>query len=78
MGHPYSFRIEGVTCERREGRLQAALGGLEAVELVRTPKNEAGVVLTITGEAPRDLSGQVVEASPAGAEHHYRVAPATR
>jgi copper chaperone CopZ len=76
MAETYEFHILDVTCEKCEVRLKAALGdltGVEDVKLVRTPEDEADVILTAGESLVSALIEQVVEAASAGTDHDYRV-----
>jgi copper chaperone CopZ len=76
MTHQYAFRVEDVTCEKCDARIKnalAALPGVQTIDYVRTPENEAQVRCVST-EA---LSSQQIEESivqqSAGTTHQYRV-----
>ncbi len=76
MTHQYAFCVEDVTCEKCDARIKnalVALPGVQTIDYVRTPENEAWVRCVST-EA---LSSQQIEESitqqSAGTTHQYRV-----
>ena len=76
MAYQYAFHVEDVTCEKCDARIKdalIALPGVQAIDYVRTPENEAQVRCMST-EA---LSSQQIEESiaqkSAGTTHQYRV-----
>jgi copper chaperone CopZ len=76
MTYQYNFHVEDVTCEKCDARIKdalAALPGVQSINYVRTPENEAKV-LFMSNDA---LSSQQIEESIAqksiGTTHQYRV-----
>ena len=76
MSYQYNFHVEDVTCEKCDARVREALtelpGALE-VQLVRTPQDEAQVVLTSSEVIPHPLIEQVIVQKSVGTTHQYRV-----
>lgn len=76
MSYQYHFYVEDVTCEHCDARVRRALSalpGAENVELIRTPQNEADVVLTtIEALSPEQIETAIIQQS-AGTTHHYSV-----
>ena len=76
MTHQHSFRVEDVTCEKCDIRIREALEslpGVQHIEMVRTPSDEAEVVLQSSQIIAPELIEERIAQKPAGTTHHYRV-----
>ncbi len=76
MAHQYNFRVEDVTCEKCDIRIREALEGLpgaQHIEMVRTPRDEAEVVLQTSEIIAPELIEEVIAGKSSGTTHHYRV-----
>jgi hypothetical protein len=76
MPYQYNFHVEDVTCEKCDVRVREALTGLPCaleVQLVRTPQDEAQVVLTASEAIPHPLIEQTIAQKSVGTTHQYRV-----
>ena len=76
MPHTYNFLVEDVTCEKCDARMREALTGLPgtlAVQLTRTPQDQAEVTLTTSEAIEPQIIEQAVEQKSAGTTHQYHV-----
>jgi copper chaperone CopZ len=72
----YEFTVVDVTCEKCDARIREAvesLPGAVAVQLLRTPVDEATVSFESADPIAAETIEQAIEAKSAGTEHDYRV-----
>jgi copper chaperone CopZ len=76
MAYQYNFRIEDVTCEKCDQRIQEALAclpGTQQIDYVRTPRNEAEVVLITNDSLSSELIEEAIAQKSVGTTHQYHV-----
>jgi copper chaperone CopZ len=76
MEYQHQFHVEDVTCEKCDARVRnalLALPGAQAVELVRTPQDEAAVLFTTTEVLDPEQIETAITHQSIGTTHHYRV-----